>query len=100
MTGGTRLLLFYECLPEKTATFCPNQVSRSWNPYRKRVKVAPGDRPVPGLEVRKDILETAKAMVVARERAEEESGVEVGARLARMEAALAKLLARTGEANL
>ena len=27
------------------------QVLRSWNPYRKRVKVAPGDRPVPGLEV-------------------------------------------------
>ena len=29
----------------------PNQVSRSCNPYRKRVKVAPGDRPTPGLEV-------------------------------------------------
>ena len=27
------------------------QVSQSWNPYRKRVKVAPGERPVPGLEV-------------------------------------------------
>jgi len=99
LTGGTRLLLFYECLPEKTATFCPNQVSRSWNPYRKRVKVAPGDRPVPGLEVRKDILEAAKAMVVTRERQEEEAGAEVGARLARMEVALAKLLARS-EANL
>ena len=27
LTGGTRLLLFYECLPEKTATFCPNQAT-------------------------------------------------------------------------
>ena len=79
------------------------QVSRSWNPYRKRVKVAPGDRPVPGLEVtammtkftmkrtitavvttellaqvRKDILEAAKAMVVTRERQEEEAGAEGG----------------------
>jgi len=101
LTGGTRLLLFYECLPEKTATFCPNQVLRScWNPLRKRVKVAPGGSLVPGLEVRRDILEAAKAMVVARERAEEEAGAEVGARLARIEAALAKLLARSDLANL
>merc|ERR1719447_2695394 len=99
LTGGTRLLLFYECLPEKTATFCPNQVSRSCNPYRKRVKVAPGDRPTPGLEVRKDILESAKAMVVAREREEEVASSQVEARLARMEAAIAKLLARS-EAHL
>jgi len=101
LTGGTRLLLFYECLPEKTVTFYPNQVLRScWNPLRKRVKVAPGGSLVPGLEVRRDILEAAKAMVVARERAEEEAGAEVGARLARIEAALAKLLARSDLANL
>ena len=86
--------------------------------------------------MRRDILEAAKAMVVARERAEEEAGAEVsiltlvvspknclefnwldppspiietppiiyflqvGARLARIEAALAKLLARSDLANL
>ena len=98
------------------------------------------------VQVRRDILEAAKAMVVARERAEEEAGAEVsncqvslfphnstlvvvspknclefnwldppspiietppiiyflqvGARLARIEAALAKLLARSDLANL
>ena len=86
--------------------------------------------------MRKDILEAAKAMVVARERAEDEAGAEVGptfhfccftpthkffwgalktvkvppsalkyflqvvARLARVEAALAKLLARSEPADL
>jgi len=38
--GGTRILLFYECLPNKSATFYPNSSkNRGCNPYRKRVKV-------------------------------------------------------------
>ena len=42
MTGGTKILLFYDCLPEKTAAFLPNKLTQSCNPYRKRVRVAPG----------------------------------------------------------
>ena len=26
VSGGSRILLFYECLPDLTASFCPNQV--------------------------------------------------------------------------
>jgi len=70
ITGGTRILLFYECLPLKTATFFPNKRTRSCNPYKKRVKVEPDFQGghVAGLEVRKDILETAKSLVLDRQR--------------------------------
>eukprot|EP00090_Calanus_glacialis_P004617 TRINITY_DN13469_c0_g1_i6.p1 TRINITY_DN13469_c0_g1~~TRINITY_DN13469_c0_g1_i6.p1 ORF type:complete len:963 (-),score=252.46 TRINITY_DN13469_c0_g1_i6:527-3415(-) len=69
ITGGTRILLFYECLPSKTATFFPNKRTMSCNPYKKRVKVEPNNQGgyVPGLEVRKDILETAKTLVLERQ---------------------------------
>jgi len=41
LSGGTRILLFYECLPNKSATFYPNSSkNRGCNPYKKRVKVA------------------------------------------------------------
>ena len=72
ITGGTRILLFYECLPLKTATFFPNKRTRSCNPYKKRVKVEPDFQGghVAGLEVRKDILETAKSLVLDRQREE------------------------------
>ena len=41
----------------------------SCNPYKKRVKVEPNSQGgyVPGLEVRKDILETAKTLVLERQ---------------------------------
>ena len=73
ITGGTRILLFYECLPLKTATFFPNKRTRSCNPYKKRVKVEPNSQGgyVPRLEVRKDILETAKTLVLERQREED-----------------------------
>eukprot|EP00092_Neocalanus_flemingeri_P015698 GFUD01016992.1.p1 GENE.GFUD01016992.1~~GFUD01016992.1.p1 ORF type:complete len:970 (+),score=249.34 GFUD01016992.1:268-3177(+) len=76
ITGGTRILLFYECLPFKTATFFPNKRTRSCNPYKKRVKVEPESHGghVPGLEVRKDILENAKTLVLDRQRSEENDG--------------------------
>ena len=69
ITGGTRILLFYECLPLKSATFSPNKRMFSCNPYKKRVKVEPASqgRHVTGLEVRKDILEIAKSLILAKQ---------------------------------
>ena len=43
--GGTRILLFYDCLPNKSATFFPNSSkNRGCNPYKKRVKVRSNHR--------------------------------------------------------
>ena len=70
LTGGTRILLFYECLPMKTASFYPNKRVYSCIPYRKRVRVEPvtDQVTVAGLEVRKDILETAKMLILDQQR--------------------------------
>jgi len=70
VTGGTRILLFYECLPFKTATFFPNKKVYSCNPLKKRVRVEPegGQESIPGLEVRKDILENAKMLILQQQR--------------------------------
>merc|ERR1712029_883353 len=73
MTGGTKILLFFQCLPMKTATFYPNKRVPSCNPYKKRVRVEPEsqDDSSPSLEVRKDILETAKMLILSQQRDEE-----------------------------
>jgi len=70
VTGGTRILLFYECLPLKSATFFPNKKVYSCNPLKKRVRVEPegGQESIPGLEVRKDILESAKILILQQQR--------------------------------
>ena len=70
VTGGTRILLFYECLPLKTATFFPNKRVYSCNPLKKRVRVEPerDQESIPGLEVRKDILENAKMLILQQQR--------------------------------
>ena len=75
----------------QSSVACTPQASRSCNPYRRRVAVAPGGGGG-GLQVRRDILEAASALVVGRERGDEG---EVAARLARLEAMLATLLARS-----
>ena len=77
ITGGTRILLFYECLPFKSATFFPNKRIQSCNPYKKRVKVdlSSTKEHTPGLEVRKDILENAKTLVLNQQT--EEDNVEL-----------------------
>jgi len=66
MTGGTMILLFYEVLPDKKAIFYPNKSGKSCNPYRKRVKVEGSS--TGGLEVKKDILETAKTLILDKQR--------------------------------
>merc|ERR1719445_1249132 len=73
LTGGTKILLFYQCLPFKTAVFYPNKRIPSCNPYKKRVRVEPvtDHLSVPGLEVRKDILESAKMLILSQQRDEE-----------------------------
>ena len=74
LTGGTKILLFYQCLPLKTATFYPNKRVPSCNPYKKRVRVEPESQADfgPELEVRKDILETAKMLILDQQRDEKE----------------------------
>jgi len=91
ITGGTKILLFYECLPFKAATFSPNKMTRSCNPYKKRVKVEPTSlgSHIIGLEVRKDILETAKTLVL--DRATESENVKLMNRISEMDAKLSNL---------
>jgi len=88
ITGGTRILLFYECLPEKTASFFPNKRTHSCNPYMKRIKV---EQSVAGLEVRKDILENAKNLVLERQREEENDQKKLMQRIEMMDKKLSKL---------
>ena len=54
----------------KTATFFPNKKVYSCNPLKKRVRVEPegGQESIPGLEVRKDILENAKMLILQQQR--------------------------------
>ena len=71
LTGGTKILLFYQCLPFKTAVFYPNKRMPSCNPYKKRVRVEPESlNNGPSLEVRKDILETAKMLILEQQRSD------------------------------
>ena len=71
LTGGTKILLFYQCLPYKTAVFYPNKRIPSCNPYKKRVRVEPESLDDgPSLEVRKDILETAKMLILEQQRSD------------------------------
>lgn len=75
LTGGSRILLFYQCLPNKTAVFYPNKRIPSCNPYKKRIRVEPESlSDGPSLEVRKDILETAKMMILEQQRSDSDVG--------------------------
>jgi len=91
ITGGARILLFYECLPNKCATFYPNKnKQRSCIPYRKRIKVETTGSDAVRLEVRKDVLDTAKFIILERERGAE-GGSEVIEKLNHMEAKIEAL---------
>ena len=95
VTGGTKILLFYQCLPLKSATFYPNKRIPSCNPYRKRVRVEPEsqDDSSPSLEVRKDILETAKMLILSQQRDEENnSNTTVLNKISELEAKIDNLL--------
>jgi len=92
ITGGTRILLFYECLPLKTATFFPNKRTHSCNPYMKRIKVEEtGHTEHTGLTVRKDILESAKNLVLDRQREEENDQKKLMKKIEIMDKKLTKL---------
>jgi len=70
VSAGTRILLFYDCLPAKSATFYPNS-SRAISciPYRKRIQVEPSVKTKTStLQVRKDVLDQAKALIMEREK--------------------------------
>jgi len=41
VSGGARILLFYECLPDKTASFCPNQVEVSGLGHHHKIPIYP-----------------------------------------------------------
>ena len=79
ISGGTQILLFYSCLPNKTATFYPNKKSLSGGgllSYKKSLKV---DDEVKSSEkvgnsgqhqqklgISLDVLDSAKALLVER----------------------------------
>merc|ERR1719394_2023002 len=95
MTGGTKILLFFQCLPMKTATFYPNKRVPSCNPYKKRVRVEPESQheDSPHLEVRRDILETAKMLILSQQRDEENnSNTTVLNKISELEAKIDNLL--------
>jgi len=73
IAGGTRILLFYECLPDKSATFYPNSSRvRSCIPYRKRIQVESTGRNSPAaLQIRKDVLDAAKTIILDRSSVDE-----------------------------
>ena len=93
VSGGTKILLFYQCLPHKTATFYPNKRLSSCNPYKKRVRVEPecqGDSS-PGLEVSKHILEAAKMLILNQQRTNQ-SEDQLSVKVSQLEAKIDKLL--------
>ena len=80
ISGGTQILLFYSCLPNKTATFYPNKKSLSGGgllSYKKSLKVDDevkssekmgnsGQQQQQKLGISLDVLDSAKALLVER----------------------------------
>ena len=80
ISGGTQILLFYSCLPNKTATFYPNKKSLSGGgllSYKKSLKVddevkssekmgSSGQQQQQKLGISLDVLDSAKALLVER----------------------------------
>ena len=80
ISGGTQILLFYSCLPNKTATFYPNKKSLSGGgllSYKKSLKVddevkssekigSSGQQQQKKLGISLDVLDSAKALLVER----------------------------------
>ena len=80
ISGGTQILLFYSCLPNKTATFYPNKKSLSGGggllSYKKSLKVddeikssekmGSGGQQQQKLGISLDVLDSAKALLVER----------------------------------
>ena len=75
ISGGTQILLFYSCLPNKTATFFPNKKSLSGGggllSYKKSLKVDQEDdikseKQQHKLAISLDVLDSAKALIVER----------------------------------
>ena len=78
ISGGTQILLFYSCLPNKTATFYPNKKSLSGGgllSYKKSLKVddevKSSEKMGSGQQQQKlgislDVLDSAKALLVER----------------------------------
>ena len=77
ISGGTKILLFYTCLPKKRATFYPNKKSsRSVLSYKKSLKVEDGDggyaAKAQKLAISNEVLDATKELILARMRAEKE----------------------------
>ena len=78
ISGGTQILLFYSCLPKKTATFYPNKKSLSGGgflSYKKSLKVEDDEiksekanNQQQKLGISLDVLDSAKALLVERYR--------------------------------
>ncbi len=64
VSGGTKILLFYTCLPNRRASFFPNRKSsRSFLRYKKSLKVEDGEgagREQQKLFISNDVLDSAK----------------------------------------
>ena len=66
ISGGTKILLFYTCLPNRQASFYPNKKStRSFLRYKKSLKVEDGEDGG-GLKqklfISNDVLDSAKTV--------------------------------------
>ena len=78
ISGGTKILLFYSCLPKKTATFYPNRRSpKALLSYKRSLKVDDGDddgesRQRQKLAISNDVLDAAKELLIAKMKAQSE----------------------------
>ena len=79
VSGGTKILLFYTCLPTKSATFYPNKKSRkNFLNYKKSMKVdddqsANGAKNRQKLAISLDVLDYAKKIILDQKKSEREA---------------------------
>eukprot|EP00096_Caligus_rogercresseyi_P004529 TRINITY_DN18838_c0_g1_i1.p1 TRINITY_DN18838_c0_g1~~TRINITY_DN18838_c0_g1_i1.p1 ORF type:complete len:1006 (+),score=258.20 TRINITY_DN18838_c0_g1_i1:102-3119(+) len=72
VTGGTKILLFYSCLPSKRASFFPNKRGKSLFGYKRSLRIDDDSRRAPSLYVSNDVLESAKSLILEQLRRKEE----------------------------
>ncbi|XP_040583942.1 transient receptor potential cation channel protein painless [Lepeophtheirus salmonis] len=75
VTGGTKILLFYSCLPSKRATFFPNKRGKSLFGYKRSLRIDDESRKAPNLYVSTDVLESAKSLILEKLRRREEEEI-------------------------